>query len=156
MSDAETKVSSGRTRKRSRGPHPSVLSRVCDVPFADRAGVKVLDVPAGQGVIALPLRAAGFDVAACDLIPQMFEETVAELAGQSMEQAYRHFDRGDFSAELRQRLFQGRDVTVPTDVRCPAGDMEERLPFPDGHFDYLISMEGIEHVQDRHKVLREF
>jgi SAM-dependent methyltransferase len=45
---------------------------------------------------------------------------------------------------------------VPTDVRCLAGDMEVHLPFPDGHFDYLISMEGIEHVQDRHKVLAEF
>jgi len=155
MSDAESNLKAGRAR-RSRGPHPFVISRMCDVPFAARAGLKVLDVPAGRGVIALPLRAAGFDVIACDLIPRLFEETVAAIGGRPMEQAYELFGRGSFSPELRQRMFPQPGATVPTDVRCVAADMEDRLPFPDGSFDYLISMEGIEHIQDRHKVLSEF
>ena len=72
-SEAAARESAGSRRGRSRGPHVFVLSRMGDVPFAARAGVKVLDVPAGAGVIALPLRAAGFDVVGCDLIPRCFE-----------------------------------------------------------------------------------
>src|SRR5262249_27705118 len=116
MSDAEPNLQAGRARKRSRGPHPFVISRMCDIPFEARAGVKVLDVPAGRGVIALPLRAAGFDVIACDLIPQGFEQTVARIGGQPLEQAYQVFTRGDFSAELRRRISNKAEVKVPTDV----------------------------------------
>jgi SAM-dependent methyltransferase len=53
-------------------------------------------------------------------------------------------------------MFREPGAAVPLDVRCVAGDMEDRLPFADGEFDYLISMEGIEHVKDRHAVLAEY
>jgi 2-polyprenyl-3-methyl-5-hydroxy-6-metoxy-1,4-benzoquinol methylase len=142
--------------RRSRGPHISVLNRMCEIPRGDRSALKVLDVPVGPGMIALPLRAAGFDVMGCDLIPRYFEETMKSIRGLPLEQAYLVYRRGQLSETLRQRMGIESNAAVPADVQCVAGDMEGRLPFPDGRFDYLICMEGIEHVMDRHHVLAEF
>jgi 2-polyprenyl-3-methyl-5-hydroxy-6-metoxy-1,4-benzoquinol methylase len=158
MGDSDTKFRppGSLQDRRSRGPHIFVLNRMCEIPRGERPALKVLDVPVGPGMIALPLRAAGFDVIGCDLIPRYFEDTMESIRGLPMEQAYRVFRRGQLSEALRQRIGLEPNAAVPADVRCVAGDMEERLPFPDGSFDYLICMEGIEHVMDRHRVLAEF
>ncbi len=143
-------------RKRfSSGPHTYVLERMSEVPPEKRAGIKVLDVPAGRGLISLPLKAAGFDVTGCDLFPEYLDQTLANVNGATVEELFLLFNRGAFSRSLIQRLFREPRAVVPTDLRCVAGDMEERLPFAGGEFDYVICMEGIEHVKDRHKVLAE-
>lgn len=141
---------------RTRGPHPFVLDRMSEIPMAERSTTKVLDVPAGRGVLTLPLRAAGFNVVGCDLFPEFMEQTLASIRGRTVEDVFPVFKRGHFSSALRQRLFRNPQTPVPADVRCFAGDMEGRLPFSDGEFDFILSMEGIEHVKDRHKVLEEF
>jgi 2-polyprenyl-3-methyl-5-hydroxy-6-metoxy-1,4-benzoquinol methylase len=142
--------------RRTRGPHPYVLSRICEIPRSDRARIKILDVPAGRGVIALPLRAAGFNVVGLDLFPRHFEETVANVRDRSMEEVFLTFRRGKFSESLRRGLFLDPSAAVPTDVECVRGDMEDRLPFSDGEFNYVVSMEGIEHINNRHQALSEF
>lgn len=141
---------------RSRGPHPFVLDRMSEIPPADRPAIKVLDVPAGPGVLTVPLRAAGFDVTGCDLFPEFLEKTMAEVRGHTVEEVFSVFQRGTFSEELLLRLFGDPQIPVPSDVRCVGGDMEGRLPFPDREFDFILCMEGIEHTKDRHKVLEEF
>jgi len=37
-----------------------------------------------------------------------------------------------------------------------AANMNERLPYDDGYFDYVASVEGIEHMESTHHLLREF
>lgn len=47
--------------------------------FKDRPRGRVLDVPAGYGSIAYRLKQLGFDVAACDLYPELFELKDVEI-----------------------------------------------------------------------------
>jgi SAM-dependent methyltransferase len=44
---------------------------------------------------------------------------------------------------------------APGDLKCVPGDLEARLPFRDGEFDYVLFVEGIEHIPDRHHALAE-
>jgi SAM-dependent methyltransferase len=129
---------------------------MCEVPRNDRRALKVLDVPVGPGMIALPLWSAGFDVTGCDLIPRYFEDAMARIRGLPLKQAYLGYRRGRLTETLQESMGIEPNAVVPAEVRCVAGDMEGRLPFPKASFDYLICMEGIEHVMDRHHVLAEF
>jgi SAM-dependent methyltransferase len=78
---------------------------------------RLLDVPAGQGALAARLKAAGFDVRACDLYPE---------------------------------LFRVRDIEVRR------GDLSGTLPYADGEFDYVVCLEGLEHIENPHQAIREF
>ena len=77
----------------------------------------LLDVPAGEGALAVRLLQLGFDVKCCDLHPKIF------------------------------RL---------ADVEIKQADLSQGLPYPDGSFDYITCIEGLEHIENPHQALREF
>lgn len=69
---------------------------------------------------------------------------------------------GDLATKL---LAQGLDVTcldVSPDAVFPAGakgvraNLDQPLPIPDGAFDGVFCIEGIEHLENPHHMLREF
>lgn len=78
---------------------------------------RLLDVPAGEGALALRLRTAGFDVHCSDLYPEIFK-----LEG----------------VENRQ------------------GDLDGRLPYDDASFEYVVCVEGLEHIENPANAIREF
>jgi SAM-dependent methyltransferase len=135
--------------------YPSLLFRMADVPFADRRRTRVLDLPAGRGVLSLPLAAAGFDVTPCDLFPEEFDAQRATLAGRPVDEGFREGWRGRWSRRLRRRLFGDRVPPSSRDLACVAGDLEAPLPFRDAEFDWCLFVEGIEHIPDRHRALSE-
>ncbi|MGQ0614147.1 MAG: class I SAM-dependent methyltransferase [Planctomycetaceae bacterium] len=135
--------------------YPPLLSRLAIVPPADRANTRVLDLPAGRGVLSLPLAAAGFDVTPCDLFPEGFEESRLRLRGRPVEEGFREGWKGRWPASLKRRLFGDRVPPAPDHIRCVAGDLEARLPFGDAEFDWVLFVEGIEHIPDRHRALME-
>jgi ubiquinone/menaquinone biosynthesis C-methylase UbiE len=75
--------------KREAAPiaHEAVHDRVVEL-LEKRPRGKLLDVPAGEGALALRLRGAGFDVHCCDLYPEIFRAPGIEVK------------RGDLSAKL--------------------------------------------------------
>jgi SAM-dependent methyltransferase len=42
------------------------------------------------------------------------------------------------------------------DVEVRRGDLDEALPFPDGDFDYVACIDGIEHLENPYHAIREF
>ena len=94
------------------GAHETVATILRDAP----AG-RLLDVPAGYGALAVRLRELGFDVAACDLYPQLFDVDNVEIKG---------------------------------------GDLDRTLPYDDRSFDYVVCIEGLEHIENPANAIREF
>lgn len=47
-------------------------------------------------------------------------------------------------------------LLFPDGVRFDAVDLNGPLPYPDDHFDHVVSLEGIEHLEDAAVCLREF
>jgi len=133
-----------------------LLSRFADIEKVRRPDLHVLDVPAGTGVIALPLKAAGFEVTACDLFPSFLHDFVEAHHGRPVSESLSVYTRGWYSESLKQRLFDGSDPVMPTDLECVPTDMEARLPFDDATFDIVVSAEGIEHVSDRYRLIAQF
>ena len=78
---------------------------------------KVLDVPAGEGALALRLKNLGFEVFCCDLYTEFFK-----LSGMEIKQ----------------------------------GNLDERLPYDAGFFDYVVCVEGLEHIENPANAIREF
>jgi ubiquinone/menaquinone biosynthesis C-methylase UbiE len=78
---------------------------------------KVLDVPAGEGALALRLKNLGFEVFCCDLYTEFFK-----LAGTEIKR----------------------------------GNLDERLPYADESFDYVVCVEGLEHIENPANAIREF
>ena len=54
---------------------------------------KVLDVPAGEGALAVRLRALGFDVACCDLHPQLFKAADIDIRPGDLDERLPYDDR---------------------------------------------------------------
>ena len=77
----------------------------------------LLDVPAGEGVLASRLVELGFSVRCCDLYPDM-----SRLEG----------------------------------VEIKRGDLSRSLPYPDNSFDYIVCVEGLEHLENPFQAFREF
>lgn len=92
--------------------HDTVVSILRDVPLG-----RLLDVPAGEGALAIRLVGLGFDVSCCDLYPQIFK-----LDG----------------VENRQ------------------GNLDGTLPYDDDSFDYIVCVEGLEHIENPANAIREF
>jgi ubiquinone/menaquinone biosynthesis C-methylase UbiE len=78
---------------------------------------RVLDVPAGEGALALRLKNLGFEVFCCDLYPEFFKLSETEI---------KH------------------------------GNLDERLPYDDETFDYVVCVEGLEHIENPANAIREF
>lgn len=77
----------------------------------------ILDVPSGEGALALRLKNLGFSVSCADLYPQIFK--LEEL-------------------ENRQ------------------GNLDAELPFSNNSFDYIVCVEGLEHIENPANAIREF
>ena len=140
-----------------RALHPFVLAFFASVPRARRASVKVLDMPAGPGVLSVPLAGAGFDVTPVDLFPEYLEQAQARYAGRSVVQFLEAHNGSKLPGWLCDRLFGAEAIAPvrPDAIRAVLGDMESRLAFDDAAFDMVACVEGIEHVMDRHKTLQE-
>ncbi|MEP7213671.1 MAG: class I SAM-dependent methyltransferase [Acidobacteriota bacterium] len=83
----------------------------------DRKRGRLLDVPAGEGALALRLKNAGFDVRCSDLYPEIFK----------LE-----------------------------DIENRQGNLDGRLPYDDASFDYVVCVEGLEHIENPANAIREF
>jgi ubiquinone/menaquinone biosynthesis C-methylase UbiE len=77
----------------------------------------LLDVPAGEGALALQLKELGFDVRCCDLYTEIFK--------------------------LK-------------DTEIKRGNLDEKLPYQDESFDYVVCVEGLEHIENPANAIREF
>lgn len=91
--------------------HPAVIKMFKGRPGA-QAGGRILDVPAGEGALALALLNEGCDDIEC--------------------------------LDINAEAFQLRDKRV----RFRRHDVINPLPYPDAHFDYVFSVEGIEHFEN--------
>src|SRR3954471_24788211 len=78
---------------------------------------RLLDIPAGEGALALRMERHGFQVACADLYPEIFKLEKQEV--------------------------------VPA-------DLDSGLPFEDASFDYLVCVEGLEHIENPANAIREF
>src|SRR5215211_5396445 len=54
---------------------------------------RLLDVPAGHGALALQLKELGYDVAACDLYPQLFDAKDIEIKAGDLDGTLPYDDR---------------------------------------------------------------
>lgn len=78
---------------------------------------RLLDVPAGEGALAVRLQQIGYQVECCDLYPEIF------------------------------KLF---------DIEIRSGNMDTRLPYDDQEFDYIVCVEGLEHIENPSNAISEF
>lgn len=137
--------------------HMFALGALAAIPPERRASVRVLDLPAGEGIIAGPLAAAGFDVTPGELFPEVYDRFAERYAGRPLREAMAALHRQPIPDALARALFGDRAETVtwPDRPRAVAADMAATLPFDDGQFDVTVCAEGIEHVTDRHQTLAE-
>ena len=78
---------------------------------------KILDVPAGEGALALRLKNLGFEVLCCDLYTEIFKLAETEIK---------------------------------------RGNLDAQLPYIDKSFDYIVCVEGLEHIENPANAMREF
>jgi len=143
-------------RQKLKSPQPVVLERLASVPTTNRPGTRVLDIPAGNGVITIPLAAAGFNVTGCDLFPEYAAGNLETFKTRGMRDAFGDSCKGFLSPALERELFGESPPAVPDACNVVKGDMEAELPFNDNTFDVVLCVEGIEHVDAQHRLLREF
>lgn len=143
-------------KKRHAGvPAHVVLDRLAAIPFAERPGVRVLDVPAGHGVVTIPLSLAGFDTVGCDLFPETAQQVVEHLTPDTVAQALREYWS---SASPPRLVAELQAQSGGLRVRKPflaQGDMTRPLPFADGTFHLTICLEGIEHIDTAEGLIAE-
>lgn len=78
---------------------------------------KLLDIPAGEGALAVRLSQLGFDVSCSDLYTEIFKLN---------------------------------------DTEIKRADLDSHLPYEDKSFDYIVCVEGLEHIENPANALREF
>ena len=96
--------------------HLAIYDRVGEILKGANGG-KLLDIPAGEGALALRLQKMGFDVFCCDLYPQIFRVEDLEITG---------------------------------------GNLDKELPYKDDSFDFVVCVEGLEHIENPANAIREF
>jgi 2-polyprenyl-3-methyl-5-hydroxy-6-metoxy-1,4-benzoquinol methylase len=159
MSAATARIPQGslaRMSVASRSLYPFVLAAMCETPPERRAATRVLDLPAGGGVLSFALRAAGFDVTPSDLFPEYLEQAKPEAIGKTAVDLFHAQTRATIPGWLSEAWLghaAGRGTPANTDVTAVPSDMEAPLPFSDSAFDAVVCVEGIEHVMDRHRTL---
>ena len=128
-----------RQRRQLTKPFALALEPFSDIPRDRRADTRVLDLPAGTGCISWTLRSAGFDVTACDIFPERFNEIYGKYASWKVREAFADYSRHPASEKLREKLWGDEDPPMPQGMVCEPGDMEARLPYEDNTFDFLVS-----------------
>ncbi len=133
-----------------------VLDRLADIPAAERPGLRVLDVPAGHGVVTIPLSLAGFDTVGCDLFPETALRVVEHLTPDNVAQSLRDYWSTATPPRLVAELLEqpGR-INVRKKPFLAQGDMTKPLPFADGAFHLSICLEGIEHIDTAEGLIAE-
>ncbi len=143
-----------------RSLYPFVLRAFADIDPARRSSMRVLDIPAGGGILSVPLAAAGFQVTPADLFPETLTDTLKRHEGCTVLEFFkREADGVDLPAPIAAALLGDRAASLkPQDPSLSpvAADMEARLPFESATFDIVLCVEGIEHVKNRHEMLDEF
>ena len=141
-------------RRHARVPAEVVLDALAAIPPEQRGSVRILDVPCGHGVIALPLSLAGFRVAGCDLFPEVAQKVLDTLSPARLADLLRTY----WSSSRPPRLVGELLARPPADLRKPeltAGDMTRPLPYADASFDVAITLEGVEHIDTLEAFLKE-
>jgi 2-polyprenyl-3-methyl-5-hydroxy-6-metoxy-1,4-benzoquinol methylase len=140
-----------------RSLYPFALVPFADIEPARRPQTRILDVPCGGGVLAAALASAGFAVTPADLFPEYLAKAQAARAAKGAADLFAQTTGAALPPWLAQALWgPSADAPASLALSAAAADMEGALPFPDASFDYVACLEGIEHVVDRHKTLREF
>lgn len=141
---------------RCRSLYPFVLAAMCDTPRDQRSRLKVLDLPAGRGVLSFALAAAGFEVTPADLFPEFLHHYQERITTTSARTLFQEMTRSSMPRWLATSAFGPTDdAPAVRHLRCESADMEGEIPAPDASFDRVVCVEGIEHVVDRHRTLRE-
>jgi SAM-dependent methyltransferase len=143
---------------RFRSLYPFVLAALCETPPNQRSGIKVLDIPAGRGGLSFALAAAGFQVTPADLFPEYLHDHQRDLTLRSARALIQEMSHlRSLPRWLAEMIFGGDgDAPVDPNLRCQRADLEGSIQAPASSFDYVVCVEGIEHVADRHHTLREF
>ncbi len=144
-----------RKKNRIRSPQPIVISRLAEVPPGQRSQTRILDVPAGNGVLMIPLAAAGFDVVGYDLFPEYAHQTLNIFREVGLMEGVRRSCKGFLTDKVCHKLFGGASPSLPSSLNIIPGDMEHQLPFADSSFDVVTCVEGIEHVDAQYKLIGE-
>lgn len=141
-------------RRHARVPAEVVLDALAAIPREQRGAVRILDVPCGHGVIALPLSLAGFHVTGCDLFPEVAQDVMDRLTPAALPELLRTY----WSSSRPPRLVGELLAEPPAELRKPAltaGDMTRPLPYADASFDVAITLEGVEHIDTLEAFLKE-
>jgi len=134
--------------------YPMLLGRMAQIPIGDRKDVRILDLAAGGGALSIPAAGAGFNITPCDLLPEYLAKWMETYAGLPFDEAWEKLDRGSMSPELRRNLVP-EGARIPEELEAVPGDLEARLPFDDASFDWVMALEVIEHLENRHNALHE-
>jgi SAM-dependent methyltransferase len=133
-------------KRHNKVPAFLALDRLAAIPPVERAALRVLDVPAGHGVVTLPLSLAGFDAVGCDLFPETAQQLLDRLTPENLQQTLRDYWSSDHPPRLVEELLARPSPGVIRKPVLAQGDMTKPLPFADGSFDIAICLEGIEHI----------
>lgn len=107
-------------------------------------GGRILDVPAGEGALAVRLKALGFDVTCCDLYPQIFKLEDTEIRAGNLD-ARLPFDDAEFDTVV---CVEGLEH-----IENPANAIREfaRILRPGGMA--IVSVPNIMNIEERLKWL---
>lgn len=123
--------------------HEAIHETVVSI-LADRAKGRLLDVPAGEGALAKRLKWLGFDVACCDLYPEIFRLDGVEIRSGNLDTRL-PYDDGDFGTVV---CVEGLEH-----IENPSNAIAEfaRLTVSDGCL--IVSVPNIMNIEERLKWL---
>ena len=105
---------------------------------------KLLDIPAGEGALAIKLRDMGFDVACCDLYPQIFKVADLEVKGGNLDGTLPYED-GEFDHVV---CVEGLEH-----IENPANAIREFARVVKSNGQLIISVPNIMNIEERLKWL---
>ena len=123
--------------------HEAIHETVQNIMESEPRG-RVLDVPAGEGALAMRLRDVGYDVACCDLYPEIFQLEGTEIRSGDLD-ARLPYDDAEFGAVV---CVEGLEH-----IENPANAIREfsRLTKPGGTL--IVSVPNIMNIEERFKWL---
>jgi ubiquinone/menaquinone biosynthesis C-methylase UbiE len=123
--------------------HEAIHETVQDILDGEERG-RVLDVPAGEGALAMRLKEIGFDVSCCDLYPEIFRLDDTEIRSGDLD-ARLPYDDDEFDNVV---CVEGLEH-----IENPANAIREfsRLIKPGGRL--IVSVPNIMNIEERFKWL---